>query len=183
MNAIIAAMKLGTEGKTLSVLAGEMKTLSEQADLFVNAVGTIITDIVSGIANAASEEEKSEDGTDIDAVIGNIPKAFDKVKRKSADLNVLFDNLNTVLTSAFQGLAFMESLIEDLKQQHTLLDGVRESLEMFKGDDDCVEKAHSVLADRYTMEKERKVHKNITSADKTDIGTGAAELGDNIELF
>jgi methyl-accepting chemotaxis protein len=188
MNAIIAAIHLGEDGRTLSVLAGEMKQLSELADVFVVDVGKIITTAVSEITVAKEDigivtEEDESNRERLMTLLGGLPELYEQMKDKAIELQSVMETMHDIHESAKQGMVFISQMIDGLSLQHRSLDTLKNMFSAYAGDETALIKAGEMMGHRYTMEKERTVIRGLSVEPAGDMGQDDSDLGDNVELF
>lgn len=189
LNAIIAATHLGTDGKTLSVLAGEMKSLSDLTEIYVHDVNDIITNLLSGsIQKDTLEREFVEQDNSLEDIVQSVSHMVNQLKNEAGDMQMKMRNLYGIHKTAKQNLEFMPVMADDLKKQKAELDLLKDLFAPFweKGTDTT--KIHARLEERHTMQTERLIHKKSISGihEKTDNEAQTEQdedLGDNIELF
>ncbi|MBU1168782.1 MAG: methyl-accepting chemotaxis protein [Proteobacteria bacterium] len=187
LNAIIAATHLGYEGKTLSVLAEEMKVLSDLTDVFVRDVGDIITHMVSDSDLEGSMTGNADENDQaLNDMLRKVPVMIDQIKKETGELQKTMDLIHETHETAIQNLGFMTIMADDLEVQNRLLINIKERLSPFEVKGRKIEKIHALLEERFTMEKERTVHKSslgLTGEPKKSMVDQEDDLGDNIELF
>lgn len=188
INAIIAASNLGNEGRTLTVLAAEMKKLADLADIFVKDVETIISHVVSDMDMSKKTDENGDDSDrslddNMHAIIGMV----DTMKYQAGDLHRNMEAMNEIHKRVKKELQIIPSMGKELGDQKKNL---RDLLTLLTPYDDGRGKeklAGSSMVGRYTMEKERQIHRTSLSGaheTKNTINPVAnQELGDNVELF
>lgn len=165
LNAIIATQNMGLEGRTLLTLAGEMKTLSYQAENFVTDVSSIIESIIQTvktvniqdealISDSESEETKQ---LDLNSIVINISVLCAQMQNNSEIIYKQSEELSLNLVEAKNNLDFFPVIGSELNQQLESLDKALEILSPWAAAegsslDDSLD--HQV----YTMEKERQIH-------------------------
>lgn len=186
LNAIIAATHLGHEGKTLSVLAGEMKSLSDLVDRFVRDVEAILSDLIAHAtldpSDGASHDE--DDGQLLNENVQALPRLVDRMKQESNEIKDNGIQVHQVHDAALSHLDFMPAMVDEIVRQKDRLDHIRDNLAAFRDLGVDVRKIHDLLEQRYTMEKERMVHRKSLSEDEVEHTEAPPDdLGDNFELF
>ena len=190
INAIIAASHLGDEGRTLSVLAGEMKKLADLADIFVKDVETIIHHVVSELETPRQNDESGDElDKRLDDSLFTIVAMVDAMKSKTADLHQTMETMDAIRLAVKKELPVIPSMGRDLAGQKKNLNDVLALLAPYADKRGKERLAERGIIERYTMEKERLIHRSSVSDDQdavSDIKINPDEsqdLGDNIELF
>lgn len=196
LNAIIEANRLGTEGKSLSVLAKEMTSLSSDAEDSIEGVDEIIAAIISAIQGveldktfASDSHSDSDDSKNsLDIILVTISQLYEQIRERLKGLFEVSDQLTTSISGAKDGLKFFPFLSENLKTQMDRLNDVKEMLTPWIDEEASSHITDAYMAERYTMEKERAVHKESvaeisgTVEEKSDCST-FSESDDGVELF
>lgn len=209
LNAIIATQDMGHNGRTLLTLAGEMKTLSQQADSFVTDVTGIIKSILESVRNISIQEtddgvgKNDDEQSRLNIVVEQITSACAKMQSNSETIYKESEELSSSLATAKANLDFFPVISSNLNLYMNNLNDAMEILSPwaeFAG-------GESLENETYTMEKERKIHEQAldmisepTGGSATDSDTAGApvmsepetesmtgddedEFDDNIELF
>ncbi len=194
INAIIAASHLGEEGRTLAVLAGEMKRLADMAELFVKDVAVIIQKVVNAMSRNDGEEGGGlEQEHILDSTLSSIVSMVDRMKNQAGDLNRNMETMNSVHQKVKIQLQIIPAMAGNLKMQMDSLKDLVNVLSPYADRTVQEKMLDNPLFNRYTMEKERRIHRTIASAGrhnaesdvqtKEDTHIESREFGDNIELF
>ena len=188
LNAIIAASNLGDEGRTLAVLAGEMKRLADLADVFVKDVEAIIGKVVSALGDQQARDESADDlDSRLDEALVTIVGMVDSMKAMAGDLHGSLGTMDSIHRTVKNRLEIIPATGRALGERRRELDGVLAALSPYADSRGREKLAERGIIERYTMEKERMIHRSSLSgsADIEHPGTGttAEDLGDNIELF
>ncbi|VFQ44633.1 hypothetical protein MSL71_22820 [Desulfoluna butyratoxydans] len=202
LNTIIAANHLGTEGRSLSVLAKEMKSLSNQAEESIGAVETVISSVVDTIQGVELEtlfNTGDDDSSSEASVVSMTLSLYEQIKERTAGLLEVSTKLITTFARAREALTFLPSLVEMLTRQRDQLDEANGLLAPWVDETATVRIPEHCLVDRYTMETERSVHMACMAGDTGGaasapdgggtFGSQGSEpgddddFGDNIELF
>jgi methyl-accepting chemotaxis protein len=210
LNAMIAANRLGDGGKTLAVLGREMRALSTQAEDSIAGVKEIIASIVSAIewvelektfeSGSGSSSDQPENA--LDTILAAVLGLYEQTGERVRGLGDVSEALIFAVSEAKNGLQFFPLLSESLTSQMDQLTGVKDLLSPLIDEKASAQIADAYMAERYTMEKERAVHKESVAGisgnsrlgeptggvelfddDAPDEIFGTDELGDNIELF
>lgn len=188
INAIIAASNLGDEGRTLAVLAGEMKRLADLADVFVKDVEAIIGKVVSALGDQQVRDESADDlDSRLDEALLTIVGMVDAMKSMAGDLHGSLETMGSIHRTVKDRLEIIPATGRSLGDRRRELDGVIEMLSPFADSQGRERLAERGIIERYTMEKERMIHRSSLTG-STDLEhpggeTQAEDLGDNIELF
>jgi methyl-accepting chemotaxis protein len=167
INAILSAMRLGEHGKTLTVLAQEVKDLSNQSNEFVNEVEDILGSINStaGKLETRASEEANRAKVSLDESIQAIARAYSQFKKGSSD--------------SFERAEALKNAISDKLNGHLCeLEKITQVLSPWASEGKGVSTAETdKLTKRYTMHQERKVHKQLTNLADDSID----DFGENID--
>lgn len=217
LNAIFKSTQLGTRGQAISVLVQEMKDLATQSKELVEQIQFInirIINLAGSLQEYRPEELAGEqDSTimgsdDLEALIRNFADTSSAFTHQANEMVQESQALGSMIVEAGDRLSFLlpfAAQLQTLKQQ---LAECRNGLAPWLSDTDSTQAAaldKVRLAQRYTMEQEREIHKAIlndqsafldrpsktTAACETDLTalqsgrnvTEAEELGENVELF
>ena len=188
LNAIIAASHLGDEGRTLAVLAEEMKRLADLADVFVKDVEAIIGKVGASLG----ERQTSEDDGDhldsrLDETLRTIVGMVDSMKSMAGGLHGNLETMGSIHRRVKDQLEVIPAMGRALGERKRELDGVFGSLSPYADSRGRERLAERGIIERYTMEKERMIHSSSLAGSKDpEKGSGgdqAGDFGDNIELF
>lgn len=190
INAIIAASHLGDEGRTLTVLAGEMKKLADLVDLFVRDVGTIINQVASDMdVPRETGETRDEQDKNLDDILTSIISMVNTMKNQAGDLHNNMETIDDIHKRVKSELQIIPSMGQDLGVQKKNLGNLLNLLAPFADGRGKDRLADSGMIGRYTMEKERLIHQSSVSENRepeknhaTNFGV-SQDLGDNVELF
>lgn len=208
LNVIVKSAHMGDKGRAMEVLAQAVKGLSDQSNIFVAAVNSLLEKIVatvhiqrnpgelSGSILTGSSDAAMADG------IARITDAYEKLNTDSIDIRERAGALTEATARTRGRLDFMTGLLERLTQCLGELEEIGALLYSRAGRAGADSGAEAArLAARYTMDRERIIHEermgpNMGGAGaliplfalKEDIlpvreNMDKDELGDNIELF
>ena len=198
LNAIIKTEHLGEKGRTLEVLAQEMKRLSDQAGEFVTQVEAILQSVASS-AKQLRPRASSTKGSDSEraaprmagTAARDITKAYEEFQEESSQASRKVEALKQAIARTREGLRFLMELRNELDQESDGLEELKDVLSPWAedGEDYSPEEARD-LADRYTMEQEREIHERFVRSRK-DSGASipikakeeTASASDDVELF
>lgn len=193
LNAIIAADKLMEEGVTLKVLAHEMRAMTDQIDGFTVHVNQILSsvNITSEKLNQNSSELKNQDSLaeskNITASIQDIAHTFEALHGHMETIRGQGENLKAQTCVAHEELQFIKTMTQTLNTLVQRIKNARSALGPYENSFLRPIEEDSYFLNRYTMEKERNVHKKLSVKDRVGLHADAAketdELGDNIDLF
>lgn len=191
LNAMIAAAHLWQEGRTLSVLAVEMKGLSDVTDRFVVDINGILTDLVSDarLKDHDGDRQDADDyGKTLEEMAQTVPHAISELITTFSELKTNMDAVRKTQDRIRETVTFIPDLARDLEERQGDLNQLKRHLSPYYRQDGEGFNIHSRIEERYTMEKERSAHRK--SVEHLAGGTGAGQgpsmeedLGDNIELF
>lgn len=202
LNARIKAASSGREGASLSVLAEEIGQLSNEAvdrtDIITKALAAVDSSTKALSAEITSgEEDLTARLTGMKDELASILNVLDEMGDELLALLGQVKNQVTILSSEIEKLTGGIDVHERTK---TLADTVLASLKKIYGEARQLHPASAafkedlrLMAQRYTMESERRIHESIASRHgvgpaKVKAKTIAApasdsEFGDNVDLF
>lgn len=191
LNAIIAATHLGSEGKTLAVLAEEMKSLSDLTDNLVGEIKKILGDLVEGSRFKWSDTGKegvNDYGKILDDMSNSVPQLINTLIDRFRGLKKDMAQVRNTHERVRESVTFIPGIALDLSTQRDVLFMIRNTLESHRKQGSEGQLIHDQVEQRYTMERERQIHRQSLGHDtgSADMGQGSGaeeELGDNIELF
>ena len=196
-NAIIAAKRLGDKGRTFSVLAQEVKSLSDQVNTFGADVEKLLESLLDCTAKIQlSETSQSEEANQQEALqegIQRISQVYTQFEENSTAVLQKVIQLKNIVDMS-NHLDFFQDLGQAFKKQLQDMQIFSSVVEPWANmaQDPSGKFAH--LLNRYTMQKERDIHARLNGADpdaSNEPEDDAVEifssedddLGDNIELF
>lgn len=192
LNAIIAAIHLGDEGKTLSVLAGEMKGLSDLTDTLVREINSILVELVAGsrVEDMDTQNLVNDYGKTLEDMSQSLPELIGVLADRFRDLKKDMNQVGKTHELVRDAVTFIPGVAQDLSRQKDILAMIKDSLESYRKYGVEGQHIHSQIEERYTMEKERAIHRKSIGKepDSPQGGHGLdvdveEDLGDNIELF
>ena len=205
LNARIKAATTGTEGDSLSVLAEEIGTLSQEAVRHTDTITATLTEVHGATSRLSSEVNtlettmadrvmglESESATVLDtlgSMGGELVAMVDRIEGEVAPLARELESIGAgvdvhVRTSDKAGkvIATLKDISDAARLYHPATDAFKQDLRR--------------MAEKYTMESERRIHEAIarrnqeqepetqgggsTTAPPAD---GGSEFGDNVDLF
>ncbi len=178
LNAIINAAHMGKEGRTLEVLAQEIKTLSDQADDFATPLAAMIeavADTVSGIQSKDETPEPTPAGFCLETGLQELNGALGAFHADAADAAGKVGQLETAIGEICRRLGFLPALAGQFTGALNRLQDFDTVLAPWKRQ--APAKQTEALLNRYTMQLERDIHSRF-SDDKP-----AAEASPALELF
>lgn len=186
INAIIAASNLGNEGRTLTVLAAEMKKLADLVDIFVKDVEAIIRQVASDM-DTPKQADESDGDKELDDTMMAIINMVNTMKNQAGDLHNNMETMDKIHRRVKQELQVIPAMGNDLSVQKKNLSELLTFLAPFADRRGKEKLAGSSMIGRYTMEKERQIHRtSLSESHETRITNNPVEtheLGDNVELF
>jgi methyl-accepting chemotaxis protein len=203
LNARIKAEGTGKEGASLSVLAEEIGQLSNNAVQCAEIVTSTLTEIDS-TTEILSGQVKSDDllfGKKLTEMKNDMDNILGVLETMGAELYSLISQLQSQLTALTKEIEKVVGSINVHERTKSMADAVLRNLKKIFSEARALQPASSAfkedlrrMADSYTMESERRIHKTIAErhdgkAEKTqsevsaDIVTNESEFGDNVDLF
>jgi hypothetical protein len=193
LNAIIAADKLMENGATLKVLAHEMRAMTDEIDGFTVHVDRILNNInaFSEMLHSNSSQLKKGKGDTVSESIADslsdISKTFNTVYSHMEDIREKAKNLKAMTCLAQDELSFFKSMAESLGEILSRSKKIKSGLEPYQKHFSGSLEDDPYFLNRYTMEKERHIHKKHSGTEQEKplaaISEKNDELGDNIDLF
>lgn len=159
LNAIINAAHLGERGRTLEVLAQEMKRLSSQSNDFVLDVETILDTVSVAVEGLRTRIDGSDitEGS-LDRGIRDIARAYSTFGQDSRDAVHRSEELKQAILETTVYLDFLPKLAEELENRLETLEELETALKSQAFCQDYSETEMKSLIDKYTMQKERDIH-------------------------
>lgn len=211
LNAQVKAALTGEEGAALGVLAEAIQRLSVDAIMQTSAVSEtlkLITEVTDGLCssvNADASELDVEVHEMVDSLAGLL-KSLQNVNENLgcclSTMKEMVQSLSTDIENATTGITAHHKVAEVLNEVVEDLSGVIGEARRLVPSGFRSERAESLLrlADRYTMQSERKIHASILNGGSVvtpaagaivpageksaDMQSGEADgFGDNVELF
>lgn len=199
LNARIKASSAGEQGASMSVLAEEIGQMSSEAVGRTDLIGTTLAEIDSATAKLAEETTGGEQ-----ELAQGLATIKEELAAIIATLDEMGDEILANLARVKQQVTGLREGIERLTRSITIhertkgpADQVLASLAAIFGEARAIAPASEafkedlrLMAQRYTMESERRIHESIAGRHGVVIvGTEAAasggdsEFGDNVDLF
>jgi hypothetical protein len=208
LNAIVKTAHLDGRGRTLEVLAQEVNRLSDQSSEFVpNVVNLLdtITALARELVGESSEVTRGAqvDGGNakmsIDAGIQNISRVYDRFRGDSSAALERSQTLQAAISQTRSDLCFLPELIDQLEAHINELEKMVQLLSPWVDRKKMTQEEIDGLVQRYTMDRERAVHKqviegidelkaednveNLITKTTPEKDKDKDDLGDNVELF
>lgn len=187
LNAIIKAENLGKAGMNLKVLAHEITSLSNQTKHFVANVEELLESIISSCrklqVSKPIETRKSQDKAVIDETLGRsiqeISRSYERFTEDSLDIYNRSEALKNDIFRMDANLGFLPVLADELKAYFQQLKDIEATFSGFSETDASagIEDADKI-AERYTMEKEREIHDEITGSKSGSNSKANEKFGD-----
>lgn len=204
LNARIKAVCTGQDGAAMSTLSDEVGQLSKDAvqrtDIISQALGEIrnITQSLGG-DTGSGQNALSQELTDMQQQLDQLLEALEEVSRELHALTRHMQSQGQTLAKEFDQLTrSIDVHVRIQRQAAGVLDNLQQiitaSRALYPASDAFKEELHS-LAERYTMESERRIHEEIArkhgvTLKKTTVAPKPAaspqpssEFGDNVDLF
>ncbi len=206
LNAIVKSAHLGDAGKSLEVLAHQVKVLSDDSGSFAESVTEIlasISDLTLDMQARTPDKEnlknlfQSDSSSEaLDLGIENVSYMYELFSADSLKAFRRAEVLNTEISAIISGLEFFPILSRELNEYLIRLEDMADAVN--SGSDTEVEFSADEterLVRRYTMRQERGVHKQFVaevsrtpddarkSGEQKPVEKSEDDLGDNVELF
>ncbi|WP_243373061.1 methyl-accepting chemotaxis protein [Geotalea sp. SG265] len=205
LNAQVKAALTGEEGAALGVLAEAIQRLSVDAIAQTSAVSamlTQVTDATEGLCTSARADVTELD-VEVEEMVNSLPALLQSLQGVNDSLSGCLASMRGAVQILCSDIDTATNGITAHHQVSSVIDQVMEELNAIigealtiapasKGEDTLMQ-----LADRYTMDSERKIHNSIMQKDEGAMEkSGSAgppadvyvlpsgdDLGDNVELF
>jgi hypothetical protein len=194
LNSIILAHHLGPSGRTIEILAKEIKEIAIQSNCFVTDVEKVYQVVSKAITTLQISSGEKTAPADTHSVllhtnIQDTTTAYHNFVNDSRAALEFAHDLDTEITQISDGLDFLPTLAEVLRDNLTILDRLTEQLSPWAGQMSAEARAEAArMADRYTMDEERVIHQQVFG-ETEDSGSKDIEMfGDDsddmdIEMF
>jgi hypothetical protein len=191
LNSIVNAAHLGNEGQIFEVLSNQLTGISEYSDNFVGAVEKIVGSIQSHLEKAEQQKDHAtgsnfEHSFSIGQVIEHSSKRYAHFHTLTFSAGAKAKQLGKKLFMVQEELGFLDSLQEDLQALKGKAETMREILLPIASPEKRNRRSsHRLLTERYTMKRERDIHRNILAlsvSESTD-DSAADREADKVELF
>ena len=190
INTIIMANHLGNKGRTIEVLAKEIRSLADQTGEMVDGVSVVQGDIVSGVEalrESITQESATISAADLDQGMERLGESYQQVQvgmsTVAKDAGLLASRINSVAAQ----LSFLENLAARMEQSRQNVDQMLMALEPWRISGQTQDEDILRLLARYTMDQERVVHSSnediFAVAAGNNGATGSSSFDDNVELF
>ena len=173
VNTIIMASALQQKGKTIEVLAKEIKALSDKTNFVsddVTAIQNNMSQLIDRLCLATEEEE-----TDTQQV-ENSEKEFEQIRQSYreiegglTDVSQRIDRTCTLIQQVHFSISFLENLESELRSITAQVEHARESLAPWQDEASQDSKEIDALVERYSMKQERLIHL-FDGVDETNAG-------------
>lgn len=196
LNAIIMANQLSDGGRTLSVLASQVKELSIASDQLVEEVVTHLNHLSSQsrdlLDHDQNPDESKEDLSRIQDTVDRVSRKYSDTQHQTAEMEARIQDVDAALIAARRRAGFLPTFLDTLRSQQAELARMAARAKVgacLQGEDDSLELEDQLS--RYTMESERRVHlaaakgdklAETTTPDTSTDSSGDDDLGD-FELF
>ncbi|MBN1907800.1 MAG: hypothetical protein JW927_22180 [Deltaproteobacteria bacterium] len=205
INALIMSKRLGSNGKTLSVLAEDVTEVSLESNEFVLDVVEIlkaIEDLSSNLSGVSIQEEAGNDNSSIEAnpssgidMIADVYADYLAKSKLSIERSKDLKNKIVLLES---DINFFNKIEDSLTYQKDMIAQMMKSIRPFITEEGLANDELEHLRNRYTMEIERGIHEKALGKNKSlqydtresqREKTGSTEaddadyIADNVELF
>lgn len=205
INALIMSKRLGSEGKTLSVLAEDVTEVSLDSNEFVldvvkilKAIGNLATNLSCLSDQEGSYLDDTNRQMNLSTGIDMVTVVYDDFLSKSTQSVEQSKELREKIIRLETELEFLKEIENTLSGQQDSINNIMESIKPFIPEDTIGDSEFEHLTERYTMEIERGIHNKALK--KEPISTGSSDksdsedmvspekneedyIGDNIELF
>ena len=165
LNAIVKAAHLGAEGRTLEVLAQEMKRVADQSNVFAAGVEEIIDSVMvsaHALKSRIREEAKERERVSLDAGLEEITRAYAQFREDASEVFHRTTSLKNSVTRTIADLHFLPELVEELGSHVRQLEETADMLKPWADEENGDPAAGpDKLIERYTMQRERDIHERL----------------------
>lgn len=190
LNSIITARRLGVKGRTIAVLANELKELAGNSNSFVHKIEKTNDSFALTISllhgDTEDEASRSHSSDSLDSDIEEITRVRDNLSRVSTEVMEKTGGLSAFITHIEEELNFLPALAEELSEHLKPLDKLVAALSPWEGSlSEEIREKSARLAARYTMDHERLVHARLFAedADSAAAPAGTEKDDGDMELF
>ena len=190
INTIIMANHLGDKGRTIEVLAKEIRSLADQTGEMVADVSVVQGDIVaevSALRESIAQESATISPVDLERAVENMGESYRQVQEGIGTVAKDAGLLATRISGVAAQLTFLEDLAAKMELTCHKANQMTDILNPWRNSGQVHDEDILRLLARYTMDQERLVH----SSDEEIFADGAGNKGaggdtsfdDNFELF
>ena len=197
INAMVEALKTDASGNTLTVLAKELSSLSQDTRDGANDCIEMLQSITQGTEKQLQfSTNLDQSSIVVDEMIdrakeftGTILSSLEKVSTIGHKMNSSSRDLSSKITQLIPGIQFPQILGDRIDQNWQTvcqtIDQIEEAYPQFKEGSPEVRQMLEKLAQKYVMERERSIHAQVAGGTLEDGDTGDIDLfeDDGFELF
>jgi methyl-accepting chemotaxis protein len=173
LNAIINAAHLGSGGRTLEVLAQEVKHSSNQSMSIVERADALL-DLVTDAANKLRDQNTAtETDISLEDSIPEMIRTYNRFMEESTTTHKRADKIKDAVSVAKGDLDFLPRLVEKLTGSLDRLEAmVRELTSFVPAGHHLGQDTVDNILKRYTMDKEREIHQTAFSGSTDEVQQG-----------
>jgi uncharacterized protein YoxC len=162
LNAIVKAAHLGAEGGALEVLAQEVKASSNQSTSIMIKANELL-ELVTGAADKLRDQDSAaEADAALEDATSEMMREYNRFMAESAAAHKWADEIRGVVSESKASLGFLPLLVERLRGSLNRLQTMTRELTPFAPEDHSLSQDEVVdILKRYTMYKERKIHRAV----------------------
>lgn len=191
LNAIIKTEWLGEQGLTLGVLSSDMhRVFQESTDLVAETAGVLEsisnqTENSSDSANGKAGTEGADLNASLEDGLRSVSRVREEFQRTVEAAREMAMRQSSQLAQAQRSLGFLDSLARKLENLAGEIGHLRDAITPLLGDAAGAARDPLSLAERYTMESEREVHRRQQDPEDAEpvAASQSSELGDNVDFF
>ena len=205
LNAQVKAALTGDDGAALGVLAEAIQRLSVDAIAQTSAVSNMLTEVTNateGLCNSARADATELD-QEVEEMVSSLPGLLQSLQRVNDSLSECLQNMQgavgtlcTDIDAATNGITAHFQVTQVIDQVRSELCTIIDEARLIAPSSDAENGNLMQLADRYTMDSERKIHHSMIKKEEgastqpvpadpvSEVSSPASDgLGDNVELF
>ena len=190
-NTIIMANHLGEKGRTIEVLAGEMRSLSDQTSDLCDDVTAIQQSMSATIAffdSSGQTEHAGRGSTELEQGVEDIGDVYQQIEQLVSTVAARSEVLDDRIAEVSVSLSFLDDLKDGLSEVNGQMREVLTELHPWRNSASRDSQEFAQLIQRYTMEQERMIHLFSHDEKQEDIALETSEgeeddIGQNVEFF
>jgi hypothetical protein len=193
INTIVMANHLGVKGRTIEVLAKEIRALADQTGEMVDGVTVIQGDIVSEVTallDSIALEGATISSVDLEHGLAIIGESYQQIQMGIGTVAKDAALLANRITAVSAQLIFLDDLGLKMELTTQKVDQIQETIEPWRNSGQVHDENIQRLLTRYTMDQERLAHTQDNNQGASDAGEDDGDIfffdesdSQNIEMF
>jgi hypothetical protein len=193
INTIVMANHLGVKGRTIEVLAKEIRALADQTGEMVDGVTVIQGDIVSEVTallDSIALEGATISSVDLEHGLAIIGESYQQIQMGIGTVAKDAALLANRITAVSAQLIFLDDLGLKMELTTQKVDQIQETIEPWRNSGQVHDENIQRLLTRYTMDQERLAHSQDKNQGASDAGEDDGDIfffdesdSQNIDMF